>query len=34
MGYKHRINMAFYLKMVNKTIKQGLNGVVKIGLLR
>lgn len=34
MGYRHRINMVFYLKMVNKAIKQGLNGIGKIGLLR
>ncbi len=34
MGYKHRLNIVFYLKMVNKAIKQGLNGIVKLGLLR
>ena len=34
MGYKHRINMVFYLKMFNKAKKQGLNGIAKIGLLR
>jgi len=34
MGYKHRINMVIYLTMVIKAIKQGLNGIAKIGLLR